>query len=293
MVANARSFWPMVPGSGPITPPVVAAATALGLLLGLTVASETALSLQARTFLVIWLAISMLAAFLITPRNFTVGFLVSLAALLIGWRVAALNSLDIITWPLLPVFALHVWQFFEAWRADLASAQPVQSFPEWHLTLLRIYIGFDLVPHCTEKLFAGPAPFNADVEAFAALHVPFPEAFVLLGGFCELAIVIGLGLGVLTRLAGICAALYFLIATLIGGHFLNGFIWASPGGGWEYPVLMMVLFLSFVPRGAGAFSVDRWLLREGLLPAVLRPMAAPSSQLVATPPTTTAGAAAN
>lgn len=283
MVANDRSSWPMVSApAGPIRPIIVGSATGIGLLLALyALFTDAVLPLQASIFLILWLAISTLVSLLVTPRNFTVGFLVGLAALLLGWRVAALNSLDIVTWPLLGVFLLHVWQFFAAWRTDLASAEPVQSWPEWHLTFLRIYVGFDLVPHCTEKLFAGPAPFNADVEAFAAMHVPFPAAFVLLGGFCEIAIVIGLGLGVLTRLAGIGAALYYLIATLIGGHFLNGFIWASPGGGWEYPVLMMVLFLSFVPHGAGAFSVDRWLLRERLLPPTLRRLAVRSAELEA------------
>lgn len=281
MVARDQSSWPMVSAPvGPVGSVIVGSATGIGLLLALyAVFTDAALPLQARIFLIVWLTISTLAAFLITPRNFTLGFLVGLAALLIGWRVAALNSLDIVTWPLLAVFLLYVSPFFAAWRSDIASAEPVQSWPEWHLTFLRIYVGFDLVPHCTEKLFAGPAPFNADVEAFAAMHVPFPEAFVILGGFCEIAIVIGLGLGVLTRLAGIGAALYYLIASLIGGHFLNGFIWASPGGGWEYPVLMMVLFLSFVPRGAGAFSVDCWLLREGLLPPILRRLAVPSAEL--------------
>ena len=69
-------------------------------------------------------------------------------------------------------------------------------------------------------------------------------------------------MGLLTRLAAVCAALYFLIATQIGGHFGLGFIWASPGGGWEYPTLMMVLFLSFMVRGGGVFSLDHALLNR-------------------------------
>jgi hypothetical protein len=49
---------------------------------------------------------------------------------------------------------------------------------------------------------------------------------------------------------------YYLICTLIGGHFFNGFIWAHPGGGWEYRVLMMALFLTYAVRGGGPFSLD-------------------------------------
>jgi putative oxidoreductase len=147
------------------------------------------------------------------------------------------------------------------------------SVSSWHLTFIRIYIGFDLVPHCTEKLFAGPASRLDDVKAFAGMGLSYPEFFVILGGFCELGIVIGMGLGLLTRLAAPCAALYYLIATLIGGHFLNGFIWANAGGGWEYPVLMMALFLSFMPRGAGPFSLDGVLVRAGTMPRPLRILA--------------------
>ena len=45
---------------------------------------------------------------------------------------------------------------------------------------------------------------------------------------------------------------------------------ANPGGGWEYPELMMVLFLSYIFTGGGAFSLDRALSDKGWLPAALR-----------------------
>ncbi|MEM7025828.1 MAG: DoxX family protein [Pseudomonadota bacterium] len=140
-------------------------------------------------------------------------------------------------------------------------------------TFVRIYIGFDMVPHFTEKLFAGPGPFGEDVAVFASLGLPIPGAFVVLGGFCEIGIAIGIGLGVLTRLAAPCAVLYFMIATLLGEHFGLGFIWASPGGGWEYPVLMMVLFASFAVTGGGRFSIDHTLGIWSKLPPRLRLLA--------------------
>lgn len=30
---------------------------------------------------------------------------------------------------------------------------------EWHLSFIRIYVGYDLIAHCTEKLFAGVIPW--------------------------------------------------------------------------------------------------------------------------------------
>jgi putative oxidoreductase len=52
----------------------------------------------------------------------------------------------------------------------------------------------------------------------------------------------------------------------MGHHFSNGFIWASQGGGWEYPVLWTVLIISFAFFGAGDFSLDRSLKNRFNIP---------------------------
>ena len=247
--------------------------TGLGLLAALYAAvtmSDSALPMQAKTFMVLALALSVACTFVVTPKNFVAGFLLGLLLMLIGWRVAGQLGVRIVGFSLLPAFAAFVAQFFDAARADLARAAPILSTAQWHLAFIRIYIGFDMVPHFTEKLFAGPGPRLEDVKAFAGFGLPMPEAFVILGGLCELGIAIGIGAGLLTRLAGACATLYFFIATALGGHFLNGFIWVAPNGGWEYPVLMMVLYISYSVWGGGAFSLDRVLIDRGLLPALLR-----------------------
>ena len=259
-----------------IQPAVPGVLTALGLLGALYVAgTEPALSLQAKIFMVAWLALSVASSLLLAPRNFTAGFLIGLLAMLFGWRVAVLNNVDVVSYPLIVAFVAFVLQFFDCMRADLRrGANRFMSAAEWQLTFIRLYIGFDLVPHATEKLFAGPTSFDGDVKAFISLGMPMPEAFVILGGFCELGIAIGIGLGLLTRLAGVGAALYYLIATIIGGNFFNGFIWVNPGGGWEYSVLMMALFLTYAVRGAGPFSLDGVIANKGWIPLVFRPMMA-------------------
>lgn len=268
---QTKEFRPRI-----ILPFVPGVLTAIGLLAALYVAAtEPALALQAKISMIFWLAVSVACSFAIAPRNFTAGFLMALLALLFGWRVAGLDGVGVVSYPLLLAFIVFVLQFFDAVRADLRlGASRLMSTAEWQLTVIRIYIGFDLVPHATEKLFAGPVHFDADVTAFAGFGLPIPSAFVILGGLCELGIAIGIGLGLLTRLAGYCAALYFLIATLIGGHFFNGFIWANSGGGWEYPVLMMVLFLTFAVRGAGPFSLDGTLADKAWLPSEFSPLMA-------------------
>ncbi len=60
---------------------------------------------------------------------------------------------------------------------------------------------------------------------------------MLIAGIVEFAGALSIWCGILTRLGAICLAIYLMVATYLGHHFTNGFIWASPGGGWEYPVL--------------------------------------------------------
>lgn len=141
---------------------------------------------------------------------------------------------------------------------------------EWHLSFIRIYVGFDLIAHCTEKLFAGRIPFQADVTAFMHLNVLDPTFFVRFSGLCELAGVISLGLGFLTRVGAIGTTLYLVIATMLGHHFLKGFIWALPGGGWEYPIMWSVFILSYAVLGADEFSVDGVLNKNFTLPLWLK-----------------------
>ena len=257
-----------------VSPLFVAGLTAIGLVGALHAAfalPSSTFPTLAKVFTVLWLTLSMAITVLVAPRNFTAGFLGGLFCLLVGWRIAGLHGISVVTYPLTVAFAAFLLQFFDAVRNDLwVGAYARLSRVGWQLAFIRTYIGFDMIPHFVEKLFAGPGPFMDDVKAFAGFGLPFPAAFVIVAGLCELAAAIGIGMGLLTRLAAVGAALYFLIATLIGGHFGLGFIWASPGGGWEYPVLMMALFLSFVFTGGGAFSLDRVLQEKDWLPAALR-----------------------
>lgn len=171
--------------------PLTGGLTALGLLGAIYAAgttSEAILPAQARIFLVAWLAVSVGCSFLITPRNFVVGFITGLFAMLVGWRIAGLHSVGIVTWPLLAAFAAFVLQFFDCLRSDRKrGASALLSASDWHLAFLRIYVGFDMVPHFTEKLYAGPGPRMDDIKAFTGFGLPMPEAFVILGGSANLA----------------------------------------------------------------------------------------------------------
>ena len=231
-------------------------------------------------FFTVILSLSAIIALCMLYRYICVPFLLATFSVLSVMRILGLNKCFI---PLIPavisLLCLVVLFFYIAYqdvkqRPILLRHRPQEMFNmsayEWHLSFIRMYVGFDLVAHCTEKLFAGSIPFRADVHAFMHLNVVDPTLFVRLSGLCELAGVISLGLGFLTRVGAIGTSLYLIVATLIGHHFLKGFIWALPGGGWEYPVMWSVFILSYVVLGADEFSIDGVLDKNFNLPVWLK-----------------------
>lgn len=215
--------------------------------------------------------ISLISALLILPRYFIPGFLITVLPFLICWRIAAMLDVTSVMFIATITFIYIIMLFFDAMRNDWVHAPQNGWFGhlEWQMTSLRIYFGFDMVGHFTEKLFAGEDVFQHMTGVFESLGLSNAGLFVLTGGLAELGIAIGLGMGLLTRLASVAAAIYFLIANHFGNHFMLGFTWANPGGGWEYPMLMVFFYLSFVLTGAGKFSLDAWLLQRGLMPQKL------------------------
>jgi putative oxidoreductase len=81
-----------------------------------------------------------------------------------------------------------------------------------------------------------------------------------------MAAAIGVGLGFLTRLAAVLTVIYLMVATIMGHHFQIDFIWASSGGGWEYPVLWSALIFSFVLGGGRWLSLDEVISEHMTLP---------------------------
>ncbi|MEW2916046.1 DoxX family protein [Ruegeria sp. ANG10] len=217
-------------------------------------------------FLCLSVALTLLAPIAI-PR---LVFLLGLFPLLVGWRISALTGMGAINIlcacafvGFLAIFAVLV---LHGLRTPATGGRPQTSYSSVQLAFIRLYIGLDLVPHCTEKLFAGPAVRSGDVHSFQALGVPDALQFVLLAGVIEFSAAIGVGLGLFTRLAAVLTVVYLIVATIMGHHFLLGFIWASPGGGWEYPVLWSVLILSFVFGGGRWMSLDEVISEHVKLP---------------------------
>ncbi|MEZ9566246.1 DoxX family protein [Vibrio artabrorum] len=134
------------------------------------------------------------------------------------------------------------------------------------LTLLRTFIGLNWLTHCTEKLFlshhdVGLVDFFSNVVGPNTIGQSIPEPWVhyviILGGLVELTAAICLGLGLLTRFGAFVSCAYLVAAQLMSGHFMVGYTWMIPGGGWEVPFyFFMVTYPFMLPRNAGSISLD-------------------------------------
>jgi len=221
---------------------------------------HTQLPASVYAWIFFWLFFSMAFSFL-SLYEFKVGFLLEVFGLLIAWRILELHGIVSVSIVLGCVFSFQLTQLAIVIRHSLkkSNAQNIQGLiSHWQLAFIRMYIGFDFIPHFTEKLFAGSAVHMIDVKAFVALGIPYPNFFVWLAGCCEFAAALSISSGFLLRIGALGATLYLLIATYLGNHFLLGFIWVNHGGGWEFAVMWAVIILSFALTGEHFFSLDEW-----------------------------------
>jgi putative oxidoreductase len=123
------------------------------------------------------------------------------------------------------------------------------------LTALRIVAGVILAVHGAMKLMDIPGT----AQGFAALGIPYPDRAVYLAIAGELGGGLGLIVGLLTRVAalGVLSAMAVAIGYVHVGHGL-----LAKNGGWEYPLVLGLVALYFVTRGAGPASVDAWFSRR-------------------------------
>ena len=123
---------------------------------------------------------------------------------------------------------------------------------DYGIGLLRISLGLMFIAHSVVlKLFtfglAGTAGY------FASIGLPGFLAYVVFG--MEAVGGILLVLGVRTRAAA--AALLPILAGALWVHSGNGWVFSNAGGGWEYPLYLIVLTGAQVLLGNRAFAWSR------------------------------------
>jgi putative oxidoreductase len=117
--------------------------------------------------------------------------------------------------------------------------------------VLRLGLGSVFVAHAYAKAcvytFAGSVQFF-EANGFAGFTVYPVFAIELLGGLALIA-------GFRTRWAALA-----LIPVMFGAlkpHLAAGWMFTSPGGGWEYVAFLLVALLAQVLLGGGAYAVER------------------------------------
>jgi len=152
--------------------------------------------------------------------------------------------------------------------ADVTAPRPyVPAFSKIYaafdpiaLLLLRVTLGLTLFPHGCQKLFGwfGGAGFEKFTGFFDKMGW-HPAAFwVAVVALTEIVGGLLLAVGFLTRFAA--AAILIFMLNAIWATSAKGFFWTQ--GGMEYSLLIGVVALVFLIKGAGRFSVDYALGRE-------------------------------
>ena len=123
---------------------------------------------------------------------------------------------------------------------------------EYGIALLRISLGVMFIAHSVLLKFftftlAGTAGY------FESIGLPGFLAYVVFG--MEAVGGILLVLGVRTR--EVAAALIPVLAGALWVHSGNGWVFSNAGGGWEYPLYLIVLSAAQVLLGEGAFALSR------------------------------------
>ena len=123
---------------------------------------------------------------------------------------------------------------------------------EYGIALLRISLGVMLIAHSVVLKYytftlAGTAGY------FESIGLPGFLAYVVFG--MEAVGGILLVLGVRTR--EVAAALIPILVGALWAHSGNGWVFSNAGGGWEYPLYLIVLSGAQVLLGEGAFALSR------------------------------------
>jgi putative oxidoreductase len=119
------------------------------------------------------------------------------------------------------------------------------------VTLLRVALGLMWIAHALLKLLVFTLPGTA--QFFASVGFPAWLAYPVF--VAELAGGIALLLGIYPRQAALCLVPVMAAAAWV--HLPNGWVHTSPGGGWEYPVFLVVASVALWLIGDGAWSLRR------------------------------------
>jgi len=139
----------------------------------------------------------------------------------------------------------------------------LQSFYDFAIPLawpiVRIAAGWNLLVHGWGKVARGPDAFAkgfADMgfQTMTMAWVWGSLAIELVGG---IALIVGL----FTRFFAAALAIEFAVITFVA-HWSLGFFWNARG--YEYPLVLGIIFFAIALRGGGPLSIDQKYLKKEL-----------------------------
>jgi putative oxidoreductase len=130
--------------------------------------------------------------------------------------------------------------------------------------LTRITLGSILLAHGALKIFVFTIP--GTVGFFGSLGLPAIVAYLTIFG--EVVGGAALILGIYPRLVALLSLPILLGAAWV--HSGNGWLFSNEGGGWEFPVLLVVLSIVVAIQGAGSFAIKKIPGVDRVIPALLK-----------------------
>lgn len=130
--------------------------------------------------------------------------------------------------------------------------------------LTRITLGSILLAHGVLKILVFTIP--GTVGYFESLGLPAIFAYLTIFG--EIFGGSALILGIYPRLVALLSLPILVGATWV--HGTNGWVFSNVGGGWEFPVLLIILAIVVAIQGNSSFALKQIPGLDRLIPASLK-----------------------
>ena len=130
--------------------------------------------------------------------------------------------------------------------------------------ITRLSLGGVLLSHGLLKVIVFTVP--GTVAYFESLGLPATAAYLTI--FAEVVGGAAILLGLYTRFASLLSIPLLLGA--LWAHSGNGWVFSAEGGGWEFPLLLVVLAAAVAIQGGGPFALRKLPVIDGFIPQALK-----------------------
>jgi putative oxidoreductase len=129
-----------------------------------------------------------------------------------------------------------------------------ESIEPYGYPIIRFAAGVVFMYHGYAKLFLGFGAYVAK-NILTPMGFPIPHVLVYFLGILELFGGAALALGFLTRPIALLFAIEMFF--VVKWHFHNGYLFTNANGGYEFPLLMLLVYIGILFTGSGRCSIDR------------------------------------